>query len=488
MKDSGPPYILALDIGTSGIRASVYDSAANELPLPKARSSTPFSKDGTVEPAAETLFAAVVEVLDAVSGNAREYGIRPALASVSCFWHSLIGIDGNDDPTTAVLTWADTRAEGSIGWLRETFDESLVHDRTGCHFHSSYWPAKLLRLRSEDPEAFAGTRKWLSFSDYVMLRLTGSLGTGISMASGTGLFDLRKDDWDTELCDGLGIPRERFPDVLPSGSELTLDTGYARRWPSLAASRWLPPIGDGAANNIGAGCIGPGRAALMIGTSGALRMVMKADVPESVPDGLFCYRLDRDRICIGGALSDGGSLRRWLTGDLGLDVKDEDIRSRIVERGSDSHGLSFLPFVHGERSTGYHEGASGAVIGLTRGSDAVDFVTAALESVAYRFAEILERLETVCKLDSITVSGGAIESSGVWQQIISDVLGRDLQIHPAGGVSRKGAALTGLEHAGVRMPAETGTSEMKVVRFDTGSHNTYGAGREPALKILQPGV
>jgi gluconokinase len=98
----------------------------------------------------------------------------------------------------------------------------------------------------------------------------------------------------------------------------------------------------------------------------------------------------------------------------------------IAKRPPAGHGLVFLPFLAGERSTGYHENATGAVLGLHSSTDAIDIVQAALESVAYRFAEIFDQLNSVVKVREITASGGALRESPVWTQIIADTLGRNL--------------------------------------------------------------
>src|SRR5206468_2606444 len=96
----------------------------------------------------------------------------------------------------------------------------------------------------------------------------------------------------------------------------------------------------------GAGCTGMRRAALMVGTSGALRILYETDRPRPRP-GLFMYRLDERRVVEGGALSDGGNLHAWLEATLA------DSSGSITERSPEEHGLTFLPFLGGERSTGW---------------------------------------------------------------------------------------------------------------------------------------
>jgi gluconokinase len=183
----------------------------------------------------------------------------------------------------------------------------------------------------------------------------------------------------------------------------------------------------------------------MVGTSGAMRVAYSGEPPEKIPTGLWCYRIDRERVIIGGALSDGGGLYRWLQDNLRLDDK---VESEIAKRPPDGHGLTFLPFLAGERSTGYHEYATGSILGLKTSTDAVDITQAAMESVAYRFAEIFDQLKQVANIREIVASGGALRESPVWTQIITDVLGRIFSLPSVPEASSHGAVLLALESIG----------------------------------------
>ena len=133
---------------------------------------------------------------------------RPVSHVASCtFWHSLVGIDERGRPTTNVLGWADTRSREYTAVLQRSFDEQETHNRTGAHFHSSFWTSKLLWLRREFPEVWARTVQWLSFADYLSLQLFGQANTSVSMASATGIFDQTKCDWDSELLKFLKVKR-----------------------------------------------------------------------------------------------------------------------------------------------------------------------------------------------------------------------------------------------------------------------------------------
>ncbi len=443
--------ILALDIGTSSVRSALYEVKGNVLPetMVKNERTLTATDDGGAEIDAEEAFAQVVQAVDDVLAKSANITAEIEYAAASSFWHSMVGVDAKGKPTTKVFGWADTRSRKCTETLKQKFNETDVHDRTGARFHSSFWPAKLLWLRREFPEVFASTETWLSFSDLVALRLFGGAVTSVSMASGTGLFDIRKCIWDVEILRFLKIKAAHLPEITAADSEtFQLDKKFAKRWPRLKSAKWFPAIGDGAANNIGAGCVQRSKAALMIGTSGAMRVAYTGEPPVKIPPGLWCYRIDRKRVIIGGALSDGGGLYGWLKANLRLKADDNKTEAEIAKRAPDAHGLTFLPFLAGERSTGYHETASGAIVGLKASTDTIDIVRAALESVAYRFAEIFDQLNDVCKIREIIASGGALRESPVWTQIIADVLGRSMSLPDTREASSRGAVLLALETIG----------------------------------------
>ena len=439
--------ILVLDIGTSSVRAALYDFQGNVLPetFVKNERTLNTTDDGGAEIDAGEAFEQIEKAIDDVLRKSKKNKNEITYVAASSFWHSLIGIDSKGKTTTKVFGWADTRSRKHVSELRKRFNETDVHNRTGARFHSSFWPAKMLWLRKDFPKIFAKSDKWLSFSDFVMLKLCGKAVTSVSMASATGVFDIVKCNWDNDLLEFVKIKKENLPEIAEDAEEFQLTEEFAKRWPRLKNAKWFPAIGDGAANNIGAGCVQRSKAALMIGTSGAMRVAYKGDPPATIPSGLWCYRIDRKRVIIGGALSDGGGLYHWLKDNFRLRDDDDKTEAEIAKRRPDSHGLTFLPFIAGERSTGYHEDASGAISGLKSSTDTIDIVQAALESVAYRFAEIFDQLNNICRVRDIIASGGALRESPVWTQIIADVLGKNMSLPDTHEASSRGAVLLALE-------------------------------------------
>ena len=430
--------VLALDVGSSSTRAGAYDERGRQAAEPARRSYT--SSEGQLD-ADELLRAA--EAVHAEAGDADALGI-------SCFWHSLLLLDEHERPLTPVLLWQDRRATPQAEALAERLDAREVHARTGCTFHPSFWPAKLEWLRAEG--GLASARRAVSFADYLFLRLTGELRTSLSSASGTGLLNLRTRSWDAELLDELDVDEA----LLPPISDEPAGTTY-------------PPLGDGACSNLGAGCVTPDRAALNIGTSGALRVVRQGD-PEP-KDGLFSYFLDERRVVEGGAVSDGGNLYAWAQRTLRLDPPEP--------REPDGHGLTFLPLLGGERSLGWNPRASGAVTGLTFETDAADLLQAGLEGIAYRIADIADRLPDVRE---VVATGHSLLQSGWWMQVFADALGRPVVVSDVAEGSARGAAVYVLGRLGAEAdPAPLGRAHQP----DPGRGEVYVAARERQRKLYE---
>ena len=467
MAGSKTPALLGLDIGTSGVRAALFDERGREIEGASVRVDRFWPGATEIETSdAETLLEQVAQTLDALFAKLYGSTNRIELIAISCFWHSLVGVDEAWRATTPVFGWADSRAAAAAYQLRSEFDEAKTHARTGCRFHPSYWPAKLRRLRNEEPEVFRATSRWLSFAEYLTLHFFGETAASVSMASGTGLLNQRTCEWDEELLAALGVSIQSLPEIAAANKTFHgLRSAYAVRWPQLCEARLFPGVGDGAANNIGAGCHSIEKVALMIGTSGAMRVCFQGEPPHQLPAELWCYRADRNRILIGGALSDGGGLYDWIKESMLREENFATIESELELLSPDAHGLTILPFWSGERSTGWNPDARGAILGLTLQTRPIEILRAAMEAIAYRFALIARALEPLAPSAMLIASGHALRSSPTWVQILADVLGRRVAMSETSEASMRGAALLALEAAGkIQSIEEFSASVEKVFR------------------------
>ena len=158
----------------------------------------------------------------------------------------------------------------------------------------------------------------------------------------------------------------------------------------------------------------------------------------------------------------------------------------MLFRSPDSHELTFLPFFAGERSTGYHETAHGTVLGLKSATDTIDIVQAALESVAYRFAEVYDQLNDVAGIKEIIASGGALRESPVWTQIIADVLAQNLSLPDVREASSRGAVLLALEMIGeIEGIEKVETPKGREFKFDVKRNAIYKKARQRHAKFYK---
>jgi gluconokinase len=475
------PCIVALDVGTSSVRTLLFDGRGREVEGFGAR--LPYevrtTADGGVEVDAEELAGLAVQGLSEVHAQMKAARLGPAAVAVSAFWHSLLGLGEDGRPTTPVLHPFDTRSAGAARELAERVDARRQHARTGCVLHASYVPAKLLWLSESRPDLFRATRRWMSFGEYLYLKLFGRAVASTSMVSGSGLWDQQENRYDAEILGALPIEPAQLCPAEEMDRPLTeLRAEYRSRWPDFAGVPWYPALGDGACNNLGSGCSTVGRFALMVGTSGAMRAVVTA-ASCAIPEGLWCYRVDRSRYVLGGALSNGGLVFQWLKRNLAL-PPDEEIEKQLAAMSPGAHGLTVLPLFAGERSTKWRAEARAAITGLGAHTGPLDVLRAALESVALRFRDIYDIMTKSLGLPAqVVASGGALLRSPVWTQMMADALGRPVVACLENEASGRGAALVALERLGALPQASDSAARMGKVFEPVPAHGRmYEAERE----------
>lgn len=442
--------ILSLDIGTSSTRASLYDTETMTT-LPNAFRALSHSPEVTSDGGAwldpDELVQEVLACISAVLPYRDGRTIRAV--GISTFWHSAIGVDENGERQTPVLLWADRRASAQVAHLKEALDTKAYTDRTGCPLHTSYLPARLMYLRDNEPDVWKKCYRFLSPGEYLLSKLfdTHDVCCSPSMASGTGLYDARSKTWDTETLAQIGLSADNWSPVADKPMR-GLAAAFQERLAPLGDVPFFPALGDGACSNVGCGASEPGKMALMIGTSGALRAVTGGTSVPAVPPGLWRYLIGPGRYLLGGALSNGGSVWAWLKDTLPLPDDNEKAEVLIGAIAPDSHGLTVLPFLAGERAPLWRDDLRGSIIGLSEATTPIDIARAYLEAVAYRFAALHEAVRATTGTGQLVGTGAGLLASKVWAQIVCDALGEPLLLSSEEQASSRGAALWAYEQSG----------------------------------------
>jgi gluconokinase len=292
----------------------------------------------------------------------------------------------------------------------------------------------------------------------------------------------------------LDLSPDQLPALIDRQDRLPgLTPAWRSRWPALADVPWFPALGDGAAANLGTGAVGNDRIAVTIGTSGAMRVITEdgATQRHQLSDRLWAYRLDRTHRVCGGALSNGGNVAGWLARNFASG--DFEVLTREAEpMDPDSHGLTVLPLLAGERSPSWNDDATGVFAGVTLATRPGQIYRAVLEATAYRFAAIHEALQPLLTPDHATFANGAAAlKSPLWLQIIADTLGVPVAALDADAeVSARGVAISALETIGAIDALRPGRVPVKhTYTPGADAHAAYHAGwkRQQALEAAVQG-
>ncbi len=437
--------ILAIDQGTTGTTCLVLDADGELAGRAQREFTQHFPRPGWVEHDA----AEIWRVTRAVAGNAlADAGVAPGeLEAVGitnqretvCVWDPDTG-----EPLHRAIVWQDRRTAGRCDELREAGHEPLVRERTGLVLDPYFSGTKIawllenvdgLRERAERGRALFGTvDSWLLF------KLCGVHLTDASNASRTLLFDIRRGEWDDELCELLGVPRAALPEVRPSIGEL----GVTR--PDALHGHAVPVAGvagDQQAALYGQACLDPGLAKNTYGT-GSFVLLNAGEEPPGAPPGLLAtvaWRIGQRTVyALEAAIFVTGAAVQWLRDGL-----------RIIERADETEGLAaslagndgvyFVPALTGLGSPHWDPYARGTIVGLTRGSGRAHLARATLEAIAYQTVDAVRAQERASgrALRELRADGGATVNRWL-MQFQADVLGVPVVVPEIGETTALGAA------------------------------------------------
>ncbi len=439
----------------------------------------------------EDIDGIVEDTISALRDTSHPFKIRGV--GITTFVMNLVGIDSASQPCGKDFTLSyacnSSGARKQCLQLKETLGtEALknMYQRTGAPMHTAYAPAQLKDLYERKPTECENVKIWLSIASICISRWTDvdmlSMPISYSEASWTGMLDFRRGCWDIE---SLNFFSDDLRKALPHVKDEIFEIGssdasnsFLERWPEMKseggdpACRFLTGFGDGACANIGTKCTSIDRIAVTIGTSAAARICLPLPLLSTrdssegetkrrkidpisvekvngfvVPFGLFCYRINKDAVLLGGALTDGGSVIAWLRNLFNLksesdfleclkkvDTSYSSIYIENEENASDwKKGLVFVPFLSGERSTGYREHANGCITGLNLSTTAADLLRESMESVILRINAIINLIKQSRYIISseatpqssttngqIITSGNALEKNELWRRMLAD--------------------------------------------------------------------
>jgi gluconokinase len=444
---AGQPVILAVDIGTSGARAILFDASATHRAPVRKPYPTDHPHPGWSEQDPDTVAEAVIGALkEAVASIPTGHMLAGIVFSSQMY--SVLALDDDGRPLSRSLTWGDTRSAGLADTIRETAPTG-IHQRTGCPIQAIYPLAKIMWLRTN--LKLGQKVRFVSIKDYVVFRLTGRLIADWSTASASGLLNIASYEWDTEALAICQISADQLPTLVSPRHIMTYWRPEISRHIGIPAD--TPLImggGDAPLANIGVGATGAGTLAVNLGTSGAARVLI-AQPKSDVEGRLWTYVADAGRWTMGGIIGSAGAVYEWvlkklLFGDRDLPVEMLFQMAEKLAEGipAGADGLLFVPYFSGEQSPGWNPGAKGMVHGITLRHEAGHYVRAAMEGIIFALLRVARTIEAVRgrAIEKVYVTGG-LATSPLWQRTIADIFGAAVVLPHSPEGSARGAAILG---------------------------------------------
>jgi len=426
------PYLLGLDVGTSGAKALICDergkvlaTATSEYPL--ASPEPLWSEQNPAD-----WWRGAQDALRSVVKQAKVEAKQIVGLGLTGQMHGAVFLDARNEVIRPAILWNDQRTSDECNEITRRFEPEELIEIAGNPALTGFQAPKILWLRNREPENYARVAQVLLPKDYIRLLLTGVSATDASDAAGTLLLDLRKRDWSERMLNMLDIPRTWLPRVY-EGPNVT-----GKLLPKVATALGLPdglPVvaggGDNAAAAIGTGVVQAGVVSSSIGTSGVL--FAHAEKIALDPQGrlhTFCHTVPGKYHLMAVTLSAGGSFR-WLRDVLResagpATLSYDEMTSAAAEISPGSNGLVFLPYLTGERTPHLDPWARGAFIGLTSRHTQAHLIRAVMEGVAFSLRDGLEIMrELQVPLGQIRATGGGGRSP-LWRQMQADIYGMEV--------------------------------------------------------------
>lgn len=438
------PLLLGVEVGTSAIKAVLYDLQGIERFLARREITMATPHPGWAEQDADAIWQALLDVLRKVAAAAHSHGNIVALA-LATQAGSVVPVDVAGAPLAPLITWLDTRAQPIVdGWIQDR-NAARIRKISGWHPHPGLPIATIAWMTRNAQYLLRNAHHLLDVHGYLLRRLTGQALTDFSGAAEMLLLDRATASWSDALCALAGIRCEQLPTLAPAG------TLAVHLLPEVVAATGLPAnastvVGgqDQCCAALGMGVTAPGQLMLAAGTAWVLT-ALTPDLPvEQVPDHMeLNFHITPGLHTVSQLLGGFGAVNEWWMRVLWPDVIDHYAawEAALAESAPGAHGLRFAP-MGGSAQVG---GGRGGFIGLRLDHTRSDMVRALCEGIAFEVRWALDTLNaTQMPVQSIFMSGGATLSTQ-WPRLIADVTGVPVYSpQPANWPARGAAILAGV--------------------------------------------
>lgn len=409
---------VGIDLGTSAVKLLLMDEQGNVQRIVTKEYGLYFPHTGWAEQNPEDWWTqSVVGLKELIQGYDKD-SIKGI--GVGGQMHGLVILDKHDDIIRPAILWNDGRAADEAAYLNDFIGSERLSEYTGNIAFAGFTAPKLLWMKKYEPENFRKIKKIMLPKDYIIYRLTGTYCSDYSDASGTLLLDVKNKCWSQEMKDICDIADVEMPKLFESydavgsvKSEVAMMIGLSDDCKVVAGA------GDNAAAAIGTGTIGEGKCNISLGTSGTI-FVADSRFRDGDNHAIHAFAHADGKYHYMACMLAAASCVKWWVEDI-LNSDDIAGEQKDIKELADNQ-IFFLPYLMGERSPINDPHAKGAFIGMSMNNTRTDMMQAVLEGVAFALRDSLEIMKElgVAPAESTICGGGA--RSGLWKQIIANVL------------------------------------------------------------------
>lgn len=442
--------LLAIDQGTSGCKLTIFD-ADGQVIADKTKSYPSFyPAEGYVEQNCDQWWQVSVE---GIREMLDEKNINPSAIKgigVDGISWACIPIDEAGNVLYPTMIWLDRRAIKEAEWMKETAGEDNLINLSGNPVDACYITPKMLWLKNNEPEVFDKTWKFLQSNAFLVYRLTGKISQDYSQGYGFHFFDMKKGEYDAAMADKLGLSLDLVAPLMNSHevvggvtAEVAELTGLLEGTPVVAGGL------DAACCTLGAGVINPGQTQEQGGQAGGMSICM--DNALIHPKLILGFHVVPDKWLLQGGTTGGGGTLNWFNRELGHFEQEKAFQDgsnpfvvmseEAEEIPAGSEGVTFLPYMKGERSPLWNAKAKGVYYGLSFDKTRAHMIRSTMEGVAYSLKHNLETaFEVDAKVNTLSSVGGSANSK-VWTQLKADITGCPIEVPYSDHATTLGSAL-----------------------------------------------
>ena len=439
-------YYLGVDIGTSSVKVLAISETGKTIARFAKDLSILSPQEGYQEQNPEHILEALVSGLQAMINELKK---QPLGVSFSSAMHGLICIDKDENILTNCWLWSDARSSEVAQSLRENALSDIIFAATGTPIHSMSPLCKIRWLQENQHELHAKTDCFFDIKSYLVWRLFGERVIDYSMASATGLFSGKNTKWDKQALDFCGIAKDKLPKAVSPFYKLpSLKMEFVEKTGISAQTPFVMGASDGCLANLGAGAMTKGIAALTIGTSAAIRTT-NSTFSTAKTGSLFTYILEEKAYLIGGASNNGGNVMQWFTEKVTKRKSVGNLFKQTKNIAAGAEGLTFFPYVFGERAPLWDANARGMYHGVSASHGQLHFAKATIEGILFNLRFILEEIEATTEIPlQKVIAGGGFFRSKIGTQLAADILGKTIVLRESYDNSAYGAVLQAMKGLG----------------------------------------